>query len=71
VRYTGSRPDAVWNPRLSAYSLVDLTARCDLDKQTSVYGRIENLTDKVYQTAYGYNQPRRGLFVGVNWQPKL
>jgi vitamin B12 transporter len=70
-RYTAGRPDAVGRPDLGAYTLLDVTARYALSKELSVYGRIENLTDKVYQTAYGYNSARRGAFFGLSWQPKL
>jgi len=31
---------------------------------------VENLTDKIYQTAYGYNQLPRTMTVGVTWKMK-
>jgi len=65
--YTGSRPDGT--RRLSAYWTANLTTRYELQKGVSLYGRVENLFDRDYQTAYGYNQAPRGVFVGVNWQP--
>jgi vitamin B12 transporter len=39
-----------------------------LNKEISLFGRVDNLFNRDYQTAYGYNQPSRGVFVGVNWQ---
>lgn len=70
--YTGSRPDrdfaAGRDVQQGAYWLANLTARYQLAKDVTVHGRIENLFDKNYQTAYGYSQAGRGLFVGVNWQ---
>ncbi|HJV75850.1 MAG TPA: TonB-dependent receptor [Noviherbaspirillum sp.] len=64
--YTGSRPDGTRN--LGAYWTANATTRYTLSKGLSLFGRIENLFDREYQTAYGYNQPPRGVFVGVNWQ---
>lgn len=66
VGYTGSRPDIPQN--LSAYWLANLNARYTIIKGLSVFGRIDNVFDRKYQTAYGYNQPPRGVFVGLNWQ---
>ena len=68
VQYTDSRTDIPGNPQLAPYWLTNANVRYQLTKQTSVYGRVENLFNRDYQTAYGYNQPSRGVFVGVNWQ---
>ncbi|CAN5171911.1 TonB-dependent receptor [soil metagenome] len=65
--YTGARPDGT--RQLASYWVANLTTRYAIAKGLSVYGRIENLFDRNYQTAYGYNQPSRGVFVGMNWQP--
>lgn len=67
LSYTGSRPDAA--NRLGSYWLANLTARYAISKSLSVFGRVENLFDRDYQTAYGYNQLPRGVFVGLSWQP--
>lgn len=66
VLYNGRRTEGVQT--LAPYTLVNLNARYQVDKDLSVFGRIENAFDKTYQTAFGYNQPPRGLFVGLNWQ---
>jgi len=72
LQYAGSRSDndfvAGGKRALGAYWLVNATARYQMTKSVSLYGRVENLFDRNYQTAYGYNQPPRGMFVGVNWQ---
>jgi vitamin B12 transporter len=70
VQYTGSRPDRDLAPsaELSSYWLVNLNARYQLNKQVSLFGRIDNVFNRDYQTAYAYNQPPRGVFAGVNWQ---
>ncbi|WP_211452841.1 TonB-dependent receptor plug domain-containing protein [Collimonas antrihumi] len=68
VQYTNSRTDIPGNPTLAPYWLTNANARYQLNKEISLFGRIDNLFNRDYQTAYGYNQPSRGLFVGVNWQ---
>ncbi|WP_211471822.1 TonB-dependent receptor plug domain-containing protein [Collimonas humicola] len=68
VQYTDSRSDIPGNPQLAPYWLTNANVRYQLTKQTSLFGRVDNLFNRDYQTAYGYNQPSRGLFVGVNWQ---
>lgn len=64
--YTGSRPDGTQH--LGSYWTANLTSRYELRKDLSVLARVENLFDREYQTAYGYNQSPRGVFVGVDWQ---
>ncbi|MBC7413323.1 MAG: TonB-dependent receptor [Herminiimonas sp.] len=67
IGFTGARPDG--GAQLPAYALVNLTTRYRLTKSVELYGRIENAFDRDYQTATGYNQPPRGVFAGVRWQP--
>lgn len=68
IQYTGHRPDGSYEGayNLGSYTLVNLNARYNINKNISLYARIENLFDKEYETAYGYNQPDRGAYVGVN-----
>jgi vitamin B12 transporter len=66
LSYTGARTDGT--NELSAYWLVNATTRYAIDKQWSVQARLANLLDAQYQTAYGFNQPARSIFVGLNWQ---
>lgn len=75
VQYIGHRPDASYDAsfqkipqELSSLWLVNLNARYQISKEVSLFGRIENLFDREYQMAYGYNQAPRGVFVGVNWR---
>ena len=35
------------------------------ERPVEVFGRVENLLDKDYQTAAGYNQAPRGVFAGI------
>ena len=70
LRYTGDRPDTADKPELSSYVLADTTARYRLSNDWVIFGRIENLTDKTYQTAYGYNQLPRTIYIGATWNLK-
>jgi len=70
ARFTGARPDTASNPGLTSYVLIDATARYRLTNDWVVHGRIENLTDKAYQTAYGYNQLPRTFYMGATWNLK-
>ncbi len=70
LSYTGSRYDydLAGTTTSAAYWLANLTARYQIDKNLSVLGRVQNLFDESYQTAWGYNQPPRGVFVGLSWR---
>jgi vitamin B12 transporter len=66
--YTGNRLDKEASQQLAAYWLVNLHARYEVTRQLAVHARLINLLDERYQTAYGYNQLPRSLFVGISWQ---
>ena len=68
ARFTGARPDIEGVPRLDRSLLLDLTARYALTRQWTLTGRVENATDRDHQTAYGYQQRPRSLFVGLHWK---
>ena len=36
----------------------------------SLQGKVNNLTNRSYETAWGYNQPGRSLYLTLRWQPK-
>ena len=70
LRAIGKRYDDLANTqKLSGYGIIDLRAEYQLDKDWQLQGRIENLLDKDYETAALYNQPERGLFVTLRYQP--
>lgn len=71
VRYTGARPDLAGRPELPSHVLLDVTARYRLDRQWTLFGRVDNLSDVRYQTAFGYNQLPRTLTLGLSWNAKL
>jgi vitamin B12 transporter len=74
VRYSGSRPDVNSNTFpatsviLPGYSLFNLTSRYSIDMNLNVTARVDNLFNRKYSDAYGYNPLKRTLFVGINYQ---
>ena len=55
---------------LGGYATADLHANYAVSKDWSVEGRVNNLADKAYQTAYGYNQAGRNAYITLRYQPK-
>ena len=49
---------------------VDVHADWAFARDMSVQLKVNNLSDQMYETVYGYNQPGRGVFLTVRWQPK-
>ncbi len=72
VRYSGARQDTNQLTSapvvLSAYQLLNLTARYQIDKHLNVLGSIGNVFNRNYSEVYGYNTLGRTLFVGLNYQ---
>jgi vitamin B12 transporter len=66
VQYSGNRNERTNS--LGGYVLANLNARYALSKSVSLFARVDNLLNRDYQTAYGYNQPPRGVFAGLRWQ---
>jgi len=56
--------------RLGGYGLFDLRAEYRFAADWQLMGRVDNLLDKQYETAQFFNQPRRGLYLTLNYQPK-
>lgn len=67
LKWSGARPE-VGGAVLPAYVVADLTTQWDVSASWQVFARIENLGDVRYETAAGYPQPRRGVFVGLRWR---
>ena len=67
----GDRFDNATNTTpLPGYTTLDLHASYKLTKDWALSGKINNLTDRQYETAFGYNQPGRGVFVSLRYAPK-
>ena len=66
ARYAGATYDDPANAiRLSPYTVMDLRAAYNLTPHWLVYGRVENLADRHYETAYQYGTYRRGGYLGI------
>jgi vitamin B12 transporter len=46
-------------------TLVDLRASWPIRERMKLYGRVENLFDRPYQTIRNYGQPGRSAYAGV------
>lgn len=68
--HVGSRTDSSGSVQLPRYTTVDVFAEYQLAKDWSVQARVANLTDKAYETAYGYNQRGRTGFITLKWLPR-
>jgi vitamin B12 transporter len=61
--------DAANTLRLDPYATLDLRAEYELTKAWRVQGRLENLFDADYETAAYYNQPGRGIYLTLRYEP--
>ena len=63
----GSRDFSI--PRLEApgYTVVNLAGNYVIDKNVTVFGRIDNLLNEHYQEPTGFLRPGIGAFAGVRW----
>ena len=64
------RRDDVGGIELPSYTLLNLRAGWVLSPQWKLLARIENLTDRDYELAYGYNTPGRSGFLEVVWSAR-
>lgn len=56
--------------KLGGYALIDLRADWRFLPDWTLQARLNNVADRQYETAYGYNQPGRELFVSLRWAPR-
>lgn len=69
--HAGARFDDIANTvPLASYTTIDLHAEHRLPGDWRLQFKLANLTDRVYETAYGYNQPGRAAHVTLRWQPR-
>jgi len=66
----GRFDDAANTQRLAGYATADLYADYALAPAWRAQIKLNNLADRVYETALGYNQPRRSAFLTLRWQPQ-
>jgi vitamin B12 transporter len=71
ARYGGASLDENFNVyptatvRLGGYTLLDLRASYDVTEKIELYARVDNLTNKYYETIYQYGTWGRTAFFGV------
>ena len=72
AEYVGSRTDTKFNADYTTtdvetgkYTVINMTANYNLNKEIELYGKIVNLTDENYQTVYGYATSPRAFYAGV------
>jgi vitamin B12 transporter len=71
VRYSGSSLSENFNVfpaaivPLGGYTLIDVRASYAINDHVEVYGRVDNLTDKRYETTYLYGEWGRTAFAGA------
>lgn len=68
AQYIGTRYDQANNhgAQTGRYTVADITANMQINPKVGVYAKINNITDKYYQTVDGYATPRRSLYIGLN-----
>ncbi|TNF62075.1 MAG: TonB-dependent receptor [Burkholderiales bacterium] len=79
LRHSGSRPDSYTDTgtftrvdtTLGSYTVLDLALSYRLRKDLELRARIDNVTDRDYQTVYSYNQQPRSFYLGLTWRPSL
>lgn len=69
LHHSGARKNSNFDTFvLPAYRLFNLTLAYRIDAHLNLSARVDNLFDRAYTEAYGYNTPGRRLFVGLNYQ---
>ena len=55
---------------MGGYTIFNLYANYDLERNLSVFARWNNALNKTYQLSYGYNTPSSNVFVGLRYAMK-
>jgi len=67
----GKRFDTATQTReMPGYELLNLFGHYRLTRETRLEARVDNLFDADYETAWGFRNAGRTLFVGLRYQPK-
>jgi len=68
ARFDGTTEAAT--SRMGGYGLFNLIARYGISNELSLSARWNNVFDKQYELAQGYNTPGSNLFVSLQYQPR-
>ena len=65
--YVGDRYDQAdkQGEQTGRYTIANFVANYDWDKHLSFYGKVDNITDKYYQTVDGYATSPRAVYAGM------
>jgi vitamin B12 transporter len=68
AQYIGTRYDRAdkQGAQTGEYTVVNLVSNVKVNKYLTVYGKIDNITDKYYQMVDGYATAGRSLYLGLN-----
>ena len=62
--------DAENTQRMGGYTLANLSASYRIDRDLSLFGRINNLFDKKYELVNDYGVPGFNVLAGIRYQPR-
>ena len=68
--YAARHDDAANSLRMGGYGVLDLRADWALARDWVLGLRLNNVADKAYETAYGYNPPGREWYATLRWAPR-
>ena len=71
LRAGNSFDDTANTRELAGRTTADLYVDYVVNREWKVQTRLNNVTDRQYETIYGYNQPGRAVYVTLRYQPKL
>ncbi|MEZ5662008.1 MAG: TonB-dependent receptor [Burkholderiaceae bacterium] len=71
LQHVGKRyNDAANTQALDAYTLLNLTASTTLARDWTLLARVDNATDKDYESVLGYATAGRTFYLGLSWSPR-
>lgn len=70
VAFSSRFDDAANTQRLGGYGTLDLRADWQFAPDWTAGLRLNNLADKAWETALGFDQPGREVFVTLRWAPR-
>jgi vitamin B12 transporter len=71
LRAGKSFDDAANARELAGRTTADLYVDYVVNPEWKVQTKLNNLTNRQYETIYGYNQPGRAVYVTLGYRPKL
>jgi vitamin B12 transporter len=66
LRHSGNRIDGAQT--LGSYTVVNFTLSQSVKRGLTVRFKLENAFDEKYQLAYGFNTPRRGAYMALEYR---